>query len=59
MGHNGTKLASAEPRYQSPPVRIWAGTVSQKWPRKAVMRHVREMWLLSESLLYCVSTFTL
>src|SRR5688572_5314941 len=53
------KIASAEPRYQSPPVRICAGTDSQYWPRKAVIRQARDKWLLSESDLYWVRTFSL
>src|SRR3954467_11125393 len=53
------KIASAEPRYQSLPARIWAGTLSQYCPRNELIRHARERWLLSESDLYWVSTFSL
>ncbi len=50
-------MASAEPLYHSGPVRICAGTLSTNWPTMWLRRQPREMCVLSESDLYCVSTF--
>src|SRR5919108_2749546 len=50
-------MASAEPRYHSGPVRCCAGTASTNCPSIEENRQPREMCVLSESDLYCVSTF--
>src|SRR5256885_16897497 len=50
-------MASDEPRYHSGPVRCCAGTASTNCPSIEGRRQPREMCVLSESDLYCVSTF--
>jgi len=50
-------MASAEPLYHSGPVRCCAGTLSTNCPSMELSRQPREMCVLSDSDLYCVSTF--
>ena len=50
-------MASAEPLYHSGPVRCCAGTLSTNCPIMELSRQPREMWVLSDSDLYWVSTF--
>jgi len=52
-------MASAEPSNHFGPTRICAGTISTYWLRRAVSRQPRCTCVLSDSDLYCTSTFIL
>src|SRR5258708_1280245 len=53
------KTASAVPRNQNGPLRIWAGTTSTYCPISGTRRQVRVMCSMSEFDLNCVSTLIL